>query len=163
VLTCIDQDEGQLHEPVLILISADAREPNHAVLGAAAELGQRESGADSGKETAPTGPPAVHANTSPLWSCQHELSALGLILRDLRYAGDAMYSWQHAGRCAVDACTRVLYTLQVACLPAWACSPALVLRQLNHCWYQHSVPNYAQTPASEAVAYPKKASTYLFQ
>lgn len=64
VLTCVNQDEGQLHEPVLILVSADASEPNHAVLGTAAELRQCERCADSGKETAPAGSPAVRNNTT---------------------------------------------------------------------------------------------------
>lgn len=64
VLTCVDEDEWQLCEPVLVFVCVHACEANHAVLGIAAQLRERESSAHSCQEAAPACAPAVTSSNT---------------------------------------------------------------------------------------------------
>jgi len=57
-LTCIEEDEWHLHEPILVLILMHPGEGDHAMRGIFAQQGQRVCGTHSSNETAPTSPPA---------------------------------------------------------------------------------------------------------
>jgi hypothetical protein len=56
--TCVNQDEGQLHQPVPVLVVVYACEGDHAMCGILAERLQCEGGTHCCQEAAPAGLPA---------------------------------------------------------------------------------------------------------